>query len=541
MLSLALSSFTQQAVKAVACTQLYATTVEIPIAHRYGALPVETVDHGNELEPSVKGAVINAFAGSSTESSSLLLSGCLTGNCTFPEVDGITHRTNGICSKCLETTQALRHDNRTFMSILPGNKDLSVGPLNESVPTVSSRTFISDVSYVFPGLDKEMQSLFDMSTGMAIRGLEILTVTTAGCEEMIEDDYWDSVPGSFNYTCPSRDGFWTTWNVIGAACVLYPCVKDMKAKVTDGVFHENIIRTTPIPTLSSDWNDVFILQDMPCSIGGTRYDKTNFTDLATEDYSIESDSIENDSIKTDSKWTNITINGTTVSLPFRCTYQIASEAIYALSNFLDKIMPAYCTTKAINAGAGPSFKSRNWVTCWDRKIVEAPEWTPMNNSDTWWITNLYNQGNATLESISSTLDDVARALTDAMRLDPRTRFAGSRFDPSTTIRGFVWQTTICNTINWPWLLFPITLVLLTALSMSLMIWFAADEDVDKKTPVWKSSALPLIYTGREIGEMKGMECMAEKEKALLLKKSGGGKEEEVKWELEVLSEEEEST
>jgi len=526
VLSLALSSFTQQAVKAVACTQLYANTVEIPIAHRYGQLPVQFVDHNYELEPSVKGAVINAFAGSSTESSSLLLSGCLTGNCTFPEVDGVTHRTSGICSKCLETTHTLRHDNRTFMSLLPNPNNVSVGPLNESVPTVSLRTFISDVRYVFPGLgrENEMQSLFDMST---TRGLEILTVTTAGCEKtLIENGFYDSVLGSSNYTCPSRGGFWTTWNVIGAACVLYPCVKDMKATVTDGVFHENTIRTTPIPNLSFARDDVFILQDMPCYIGGTQYNKTNFTDLATEDGYLESDS----------NWTNITINGTTVPLPIGCTYQIDNETIYALSNFLWEIIPTYCTTKAIDAGAGPSL--RDWVSCWDRKIVEG---TTTNKSDTWWITNLYNRGNATLESISSTLNDVARAVTDAMRLDPRTRYGSSGTNPSTTVRGSVWRTAVCNTINWPWLLFPITLVFLTALSMSLMIWFAADEDVDKRTPVWKSSALPLIYTGREIGEMKGMECMADKEKALLLKKSGGGKEEEAKWELEVLGEEGEST
>jgi hypothetical protein len=102
-----------------------------------------------------------------------------------------------------------------------------------------------------------------------------------------------------------------------------------------------------------------------------------------------------------------------------------------------------------------------------------------------------------------------------MRLEPGTRYPK---DNSTyTVYGTVWETTVCTSFDWPWLLIPVVLVLLTALALSLIMWATATDR--ERAPVWKSSLFPLFYA-ENIDTLEKLDKTAEKDLAVL-EKTGG--------------------
>ncbi|OAL44099.1 hypothetical protein IQ07DRAFT_649542 [Pyrenochaeta sp. DS3sAY3a] len=101
---------------------------------------------------------------------------------------------------------------------------------------------------------------------------------------------------------------------------------------------------------------------------------------------------------------------------------------------------------------------------------------------------MYHQGNATFESISKNMDDIATAITDSMRLSTIAQYG---LDANTTISGTVWQSELCMEFRWPWLIFPGALIVLSVVSLALILIARPSDGVHP--PVWKSSILPLIY------------------------------------------------
>lgn len=67
---------------------------------------------------------------------------------------------------------------------------------------------------------------------------------------------------------------------------------------------------------------------------------------------------------------------------------------------------------------------------------------------------------------------------------------------------------MCTRFDWKWLSFPLALLVLTILMLGIV---AVKTLFDKQqTPIWKSSALPLLFTGNGIG-MKGAQDRVERE------------------------------
>jgi hypothetical protein len=114
----------------------------------------------------------------------------------------------------------------------------------------------------------------------------------------------------------------------------------------------------------------------------------------------------------------------------------------------------------------------------------------------WWLSSLYNQGNATFDTINSVFDGVATAYTNHVRNSgiPRAGKNSSAIkDPAEIIIGQVWHTTICTKFAWEWLIFPAALVLATlAILVTTMMMSRLDP---QQLPIWKSSLLPLLYYG----------------------------------------------
>ena len=131
---------------------------------------------------------------------------------------------------------------------------------------------------------------------------------------------------------------------------------------------------------------------------------------------------------------------------------------------------------------------RKWVTHADRgsRRLSVCRVYPGNGSvDAWWLGGLYNDGEATFDTIAARWDDVAVALTDSWRIATLNDYG---LAVKITVNGTVWETTICTQFNWPWLSFPAALVVLSVISLVLTIIPGTNQP-----PAWKSSILPFLH------------------------------------------------
>jgi hypothetical protein len=273
-------------------------------------------------------------------------------------------------------------------------------------------------------------------------------------------DYSGAILYDYDCSCPLDRGFTspTRWNVASASCILYPCVKELRASVENGRFNEETVKETPIwPfNLSGSTGTVPGMTKVPCFIDGIRYDKRNFSLVPALGAISESERIEQ-----------------------ICFYDIPyyiSRSIMQ-GTWLKDLISGNCSM-ATNQGVGQ--EARSFALCEEN----------YRSSGKWWLSGLYNNGNATFATISATMYDIATALADSMRL---ASVADDGLNENNTANGTVWKADVCTEFIWRWLLFPLALIALSVVSLVLMISSTAFSK--DQIPGWKSSLLPFLYLG----------------------------------------------
>ncbi|KAK8101983.1 hypothetical protein PG999_012357 [Apiospora kogelbergensis] len=112
--------------------------------------------------------------------------------------------------------------------------------------------------------------------------------------------------------------------------------------------------------------------------------------------------------------------------------------------------------------------------------------------DEWWLSKLFNGGNATIGSISAYMDAGFKSFSEQMRI------YGTDWDHNPLIAsGIVMETTVCTKFNGVWLVYPLALLvgtvvlfIATSVTSSGMFGYA-------KEAVWKTTVLPLLFYGLE--------------------------------------------
>ncbi|KAF2396139.1 hypothetical protein EJ06DRAFT_484089 [Trichodelitschia bisporula] len=115
--SFAIGPFTQQAIRSVPCSRPAPDMCPfLPVASNIMRSREIITDEatGFSIDAPSKGAILSAMVNPPWNQSVHLLGDCGTGNCTFPEADGITHSTLGMCTKCVDTTSLLRRLNEVY-------------------------------------------------------------------------------------------------------------------------------------------------------------------------------------------------------------------------------------------------------------------------------------------------------------------------------------------------------------------------------------------------------------------------------------------
>jgi hypothetical protein len=470
IVSLAMGPFAQQAIKSIDCMQYVSdANASVPIAH-YTAWKDKTYRMAVAdwlVTVDMQGALVTALVNPGGNDSSVAAT-CQTGNCTFhPDSTNISYSTIGLCSLSIDTTELVSRvsignhttDHPQFNYTLPNGLNLRTWPRD-----VLQNKFMDDgpnnwnLTWASPAFSEDFRNLAPLS----LYNFTILEFTKASCD-------------NFTYcghnVAATRENL-GAWDYISVTSILYPCMKNYHAGVEKGTFQENLISTVPAREnwLENNESQPFTVNynytalKTPCVINGREYGIQNtFSDVPRFP---------------GRRFTTIAVDDVHYSAPEECLYKMHAVYYRALWSFLNQTLLA-----------GNCQYHQNTM---DVQDVYCPF--------SWWLEPFYHGGNATFNTISNTIENVATGATNKLRT-----IGSSNFDPyhHEVALGTVSQTTVCMVFDWKWLLLPIILVVITAVLLALIVIQNYREPQQPGLEVLPAPIYVLRYTRRVVIRGRG--------------------------------------
>jgi hypothetical protein len=484
--SVGVGPFTQQAVKAVSCERpLDSGEASIRISRWMSSNRLARIDVPHwEMDMDTKVAIMDGLANPNT-TRSMITPECSTGKCSFPAHNGVTHSSVGMCSKCVniapwvsEVRKVRQYQNGTSGDlydayvrylVLPsgrgiGGADSPTSKPDHIIDVSGFGTFFTDPRGPFN--DSLLEAFDDSFTQIfraSILNVSAITFTNNNCDFLgpHERPGFKCSDHAFNATFPFLDYL----DIAATACSFYPCVRDYHGSVNGTVFEERVVKETPITQPQGQMGNMFphfMRLHTPCLVDSHVYTMDNIS-LVPKD---------------GRNFTNYYVDQINMTFPVDCAYGV--DGVYALSlvDFMYETIFGNCTVPSRINFDGDS-DDYNSVKC-----------TP------WYLKGLVNKGNASFESIDRNMQSIAIAATSEMRKQGTDQ--ETRFDPKEMFaKGTVIRTTVCTRFDWKWLSFPLVLTLLAILLLSLL--FVKTMFDAQGIPAWKSSVLPLLLVGNQIG------------------------------------------
>jgi hypothetical protein len=422
-------------------------------------------------------AILNGLANPSTTRSEIT-AGCNTGDCLFPAYNGVTHSSVGMCKKCVDITPWVSERETVFPDpdglpeqnlVLPDGNDIGLGRRPAKIMGVSGHFTIWGNPAAVPlnntlldAFDESFESIFRSS----ILNTSVITFTNNGCHTT---EHGDRGRNCSNHDFSTSYPFLEELNVVAAACSFYPCVRDYYGVFRNGVFTETVVKDTPIVQPRGQIHNIdpdVIHLHTPCLIDGQAYTTDNISSVPRDKHNFISSYVDQ-------------VN---MTFPTDCGYGVEGSYASSLIDYMGETLLGNCTTLD-----GIDFPGRE--KDYDNLVCEP-----------WYIRGLVNKGNASFQSIDHNMQSIATAITSEMRKQGTDYSKRNDPEPIYT-KGTVMQTTVCTEFDWKWLGFPLTLALLTSFMLCIScgkMFFDA-----QKMPGWKSSVLPLLLTGTQIGAIAG--------------------------------------
>ncbi|KAF6807899.1 hypothetical protein CMUS01_14010 [Colletotrichum musicola] len=450
--SYAVGPFSQQAVKTYTCEIPVDGAANILTAEWVGTADFNVAQFGVSaalLSPEMSIDMVNGLV-QGVPNGNLALSQCKSSNCTFDAISGITHQSVGVCSSCVDIRDQIverklsgigAYDNATATAFRLGSP-AGFGVDNSIEPTI---------------FDMITEHDLDFESGTV--NTTIMTLTTNNCTAKLD------AHGKERYRCvhdySNMPQLGKGVDIVAAKCRLYPCVRKYHGNILNGVLNETLVSTEPIRrslnmTAAGDNQGGYMTIAEPCFVRDKWYDSSSISQAP----------------KAGVSWTSWTTRQGTQNAPSDCVRNMEFEAFMAIENFLSTNFAGSC--RAIH---GTASKQTSTVLEETRFLQCGP----------WWIQAVHKEGMASLGSISTAFDDVATAVSNRLRVvgENWSRTGGA------SVSGRGTQTTICVRVDWPWLLYP---AMLLVLSLGLLITACWGSFRDRETqPVWKSSILPLMF------------------------------------------------
>lgn len=476
--SLGTAPFAQQAIGTLSCSKIVQhATANLSVANAIpGSDGMYTQQMGGrDLVPGsgFRAAVVNGLSNPAGNDSAAEFS-CPTGNCDYGYGQAgstVPLSTIGICSRCVDVSHHVEIDlyygpAPTYWIPLPNTSDSRY-----ATPTTSG----GEPEYLNLSI-----SGFKTFAEMAFKPMP----WRAGYD--IPDEYAELAKYAItnitilSFTGAKRPEVTNSSDKLGvtaSSCSLYGCVQDFEAKVRNGRLEERILGTRALPF--SNYNPMLQGESVdgvgiaasiksPCIIDEKWYTHDNFSSVAKDEKTRV--------------FVDFPHDRRNISVPSDCLYMVAESDLYydAMDNWLTPALTGVC-----------SFMDTNTGSCGEQ----------------WYLGGLFRQGKATHDTISEDFTSLSRVLTHFFRADGwgfsnetwRGMF-NEDYRPDNLsktpdnkrgyINGTVWESTVCVQVNWPWIIYPSSLCVLTTL---LLFGIAVSSCHNADTvPPWKSSILPLL-------------------------------------------------
>ncbi|KAI1347080.1 hypothetical protein F5Y01DRAFT_330180 [Xylaria sp. FL0043] len=446
LLSLGISTFTQQAIRSVTCIK------EDSTAEAWVRTAQLIYDKDNiMLLPNIDIPATEAlFQGpdSYNKQSSFY---CPSGNCTFPATDGITYSSLGVCSKCVDVSSEMGY-------IV---EDHTPDPIEMNLPHYLSYHPNKDIYCRWPrrnsttearlGPDTKVGSFQD-PTFAARFGMITATLSGIGWEAGIPHiGKACNIPGQPDDRPAALQN---KSSQVYSACWLYPCIKYYSGLISNGKLQETIIKTDLLPIQADEAteelefdNNAYGAYIDPCYINGMRVNHSQVPPVFTGDNYLPNNSKTSDL----DCW-----YGFTGSLPVHLSRPLPSNWINGVPLALGEYWMIY--------------------------LLAMPWYSRSDLMDP-------------LDTISTGIDNIATAMTNALREIGNNSHGGVG-----RANGTVLRATVCTEINWPWFSFPAAIILATLYILIRTLIDSVHDQSPART--WKSSVLPLLYYGLEKEDQK---------------------------------------
>ena len=372
---------------------------------------------------------------------------CPTGNCDFAPYSSLAY-----CSSCTDITSHVEEQfgpgytspgSFYWNYTLPGQdcqlqfKDTDGHPrLTRTGATGAAPTHL----IVCPG-DWNGEHICRSATNFTI-----LSMSWANCSKDLIGC------GDYPEQLPSLAG---TSSLVAMNCSLGLCVRDYTGEVRNGILHE--ITTS---NLMPDKPSKSSILKLPCIVDSNKYDISNISQVSHVPGRI---------------FTTVRANGRNVTAPIECVFKTMHLVPGAINEFLSSVL----FSNGLDGPLGYNPKCR----------LGSRQGTSSCNP--WHLLPLFRDGTLTAATISSDMSGIADAISNRIRAVGSNAY---RNGPGHAL-GTVIQTTVCVHVEWPWLLLPGALVLLTVFLFVAMIVVTRHSQVADGQPIWKSSALVAFFHG----------------------------------------------
>ncbi|ROV91205.1 hypothetical protein VMCG_09358 [Cytospora schulzeri] len=469
--SLAVGPFTQQALKTATCPRSVPNaTAAIPVAYYApGSSSYYRTGAGMyEVEVDMKSAMIEGLTYPDGKDNDVEVT-CGGSNCTWSDFGtGVTHATIGLCSACLDTTAYVSGPNFGGNLTLP-DYEAYINYQRGDYMWVGS----SNLSWASNIFTEE----FAEASSVAISNFSMLVATQSPCTPR---------PNSGFYDCPHDVSSYDYYNGLGgylaASCTLYPCMKEYHGSSIGNKYTETVVRKqTALPNKedTSDYTIYFNYTGVrsPCILeDGVTFNTSNLTGAIAEAGTWYTPANMSQAPHVPGRtWSNISLEDPetgerrNTSVPNACLYKL--DAIYASA------MQSFMSNTLFSGSCYYDNEMAGHIGC----------------SDSWWLTPLWADMNATFEGIDTAIEDFTIAVTNKLRSSgtgPDDKAGGNL--TKSAVLGLVYESSTCTYFDWRWVFLPVILVLLCAL---LLTWTLVKNYRDPDQPVWKGSVLPLVFLG----------------------------------------------
>jgi len=231
LLSYGIGPFAQQAIQSTPCVKVDGARAAIPISHYIDKWPGSDI-----LGLGNRGDIIRSISPSDSGNVSVT---CPTGNCNFTAVNGITHSSAGLCSKCFDVSGSISVETTAGQGTIPAKLTRLIWPsgpvAGNAQPDASGHYSITtlNISVTSPRFSNYFESTYDAPPA------ETLVEETDETYRLANVSYAQlsilAMRQVFEYADP-----------VGATCFLYPCVRSYHGSVENGAYTERLVSAEPM-------------------------------------------------------------------------------------------------------------------------------------------------------------------------------------------------------------------------------------------------------------------------------------------------------